>query len=38
MDATHVTFERAVKGKGKTGMLDSLGRLTFRLKEVEAKP
>ena len=36
LDATHVTLER--EGKGKKDMIASLGRLNFRLKEVESKP
>lgn len=36
LDAAHVTLER--EGKGKKDMISSLGRLNFRLKEVEPKP
>jgi hypothetical protein len=36
VDATHVTLER--EGKSKKDMIASLGRLNFRLKEVESKP
>jgi hypothetical protein len=36
LDASHVTLER--EGKGKKDMIASLGRLHFRVKEVESKP
>jgi transglutaminase-like putative cysteine protease len=36
VDATQVTLER--EGKGKKDMISSLGRLNFRVKELESKP
>jgi hypothetical protein len=35
VDATHVTLDREGKGRAKKDMISSLGRLTFRLQQVE---